>query len=367
MDVFISSLIGGYEPLRDATDSAIRTLGHQVVRAEDFLASTRTPQQACLAAVRASDLVVLLVVDRYGDVQASGRSATHEEYLEARGNTPVLVFVQQNVEREDAQQRFLEEVQAWTTGHYRAAFSDPEKLRDQVIGALHAFELATTSSPLDEAEMVERATALLQPANRDRAEPALSFVVAPGPHRQVIGPAELEDPVLARDIQREAMFGDHAVLENGEGTRTSVEGNTLWLVQPRASISVDESGGLRITQPPGKRPRREGGMLPSIIEEDVAAALVGATRFAGWVLDRVDPLQRLTDVVPAAQLVGAGYMPWRTRVEQQASPNAATISMSDASGRAMLTPPRRHRPALIHDADSLVGDLVTLLRRGQRS
>jgi hypothetical protein len=367
MDIFISSLIGGYEPLRDAAASAIRTLGHQVVRAEDFLASVSTPQQACLAAVRASDLVVLLVVGRYGEVQASGRSATHEEYQEARGDTPVLVFVEQGVERESAQERFLQEVQAWSTGHYRAAFSDPDTLRDQVIGALHAFELATASSTVDEADMVERALALLQPTTRGQHEPTLCFVVAPGPHRQVIRPAELEEAALARDLQREGMFGEHAVLETGESTSVEIRGSTLWLEQPRASLSVDESGAVRITQPPSHLPRRDVGVLPSIIEEDVVAALARACRFAGWLLDRIDPLRRLTDVVPAARLEGAGYMPWRTRAEQQASPKAATIAMNDAGGPAMLTPPRRHRPALIHDADNMIGDLVTLLRRGQRS
>ncbi len=70
--VFISSLISGYEPYRAAVAEAVETLGYQVVRAEDFPASPGTPQQACLAAVRDSDLVVLLIGERYGYPQPSG-------------------------------------------------------------------------------------------------------------------------------------------------------------------------------------------------------------------------------------------------------------------------------------------------------
>jgi Domain of unknown function (DUF4062) len=119
--VFISSPIGDYGHYRAAAQEAIETLGHQVVRAEDFPASAGTPQQACLAAVRDSDLVVLLMGELYGVPQLSGLSATHEEYREARERKPVLVFVESGVTREPAQEAFLEEVQAWATGHFRAS------------------------------------------------------------------------------------------------------------------------------------------------------------------------------------------------------------------------------------------------------
>jgi hypothetical protein len=39
MNVFISSLIQGLEPVRDAAASGVSTLGHRAVRAEDFGAS----------------------------------------------------------------------------------------------------------------------------------------------------------------------------------------------------------------------------------------------------------------------------------------------------------------------------------------
>jgi hypothetical protein len=94
MRVFISSVISGYAALRDAAAAAIESLGYEVIRAEDFGASPDTPQQACLGGVRDADLVVLLIGARYGAVQASGRSATEEEYREAGESKPVLAFVE---------------------------------------------------------------------------------------------------------------------------------------------------------------------------------------------------------------------------------------------------------------------------------
>lgn len=100
MRVFISSVITGYEQFRDAVAAAVRSLGHEVVRAEDFGASPETPQQACLGGLRQADVVVLVIGARYGSVQPSGYSATEEEYREARESRPVLVFVEQAVDRE---------------------------------------------------------------------------------------------------------------------------------------------------------------------------------------------------------------------------------------------------------------------------
>ncbi len=96
MRVFISSVITGYEHFRDAVAAAVESLGHEVIRAEDFGASPGTPQQACLGGVREADVVVLLVGARYGAIQPSGHSATDEEYREARESKQVLVFVERS-------------------------------------------------------------------------------------------------------------------------------------------------------------------------------------------------------------------------------------------------------------------------------
>lgn len=137
--------------------------------------------------------MLLILVDRYGEVQASGHSPTHEEYLEARDSKPVLVFVQSGVDREDAQQSFVDEVQAWATGHFRAGFSDADELRREILRAVHEYELATTAAPVDEEVLRERALQLVSSRGRGSSEPSLVLAVAAGPLQQIVRPAELEE------------------------------------------------------------------------------------------------------------------------------------------------------------------------------
>ena len=110
MKVFVSSVISGFEHERDAVERAARTLGHDVIRAEEYPASPESPRRACLAGVREADVVVLLLGRRYGAPQASGISPTHEEYREAKDRSDVLAFVQKGVEYESAQRDFISEV-----------------------------------------------------------------------------------------------------------------------------------------------------------------------------------------------------------------------------------------------------------------
>jgi len=197
MKIFISSLIGGHEDLRNAAASAIAALGHEAVRAEDFGASPEAPQIACLAGVRAADALVLILGERYGHTQRSGLSATHEEYHEAREARPVLVFIQRGVQPEERQAAFMSEVQGWERGHFTAHFSDVTELRDRVIRGLHDYAMANESSPVDEGQILKQAEALI-PASRATTGPAIVLAVAGGPRRAVLRPAELESEELRR-------------------------------------------------------------------------------------------------------------------------------------------------------------------------
>jgi hypothetical protein len=134
--VFISSVIDGYGHHRTAAQHAIKTLRYQAVCAEDLPASAGRSQQACLDAIRDCDLVVLLLGERYGVLQPSGLSATHEEYREARQHIPVLVLVESGMTPEPAQQAFLDEVHAWA-GHFLASYATAEELRTVLARALH--------------------------------------------------------------------------------------------------------------------------------------------------------------------------------------------------------------------------------------
>ena len=371
MRIFISSLIGGFEAERAAARSAVTTLRHEPVMAEDFGALPNTPQIACLEGVRSADLVVLILGARYGVPQGtSGVSPTHEEYNEARDSKPILMFVQEGVEREEAQARFVEEAQRWQTGHFRAGFRSAEELRDLVTRAIHDYQLANAAGPLDIGELSGRAVALLptRRGNQQPGSPTLLASFAGGPRQQLIRAATLEAPGLAEAIHQRAMFGEPRMFARDKGVPTGIEGTALVLRQEHgASVQIDEQGAIVIAAPLGQPDRsRQGGFgVFSIIEEDVQRALAAAIAFAAWLLDHVDPTQRLAHVAIAASIDASDFMGWRTQAEQDASPNRQTMRMGNSERSLAQTD--RSRAALRLQAAELAEDLIVHLRRQLRA
>lgn len=104
--------------------------------------------------------------------------------------------------------------------------------------------------------------------------------------------------------------------------------------------------------------------MPAVIHEEVVERLERALLLAGSVLEQLDPLHRLSDVVPAATIIGSSYGAWRSRPEQERSPNQMALNMQ-GRGRPVVTlvAPRVHRAALISRAPQIARDLAVLLRR----
>jgi hypothetical protein len=359
--VFVSSLVRGLEPYRDAVDGAAKLLGHDVKRSEDFAASPDTPQRACLAGVRWSDVVVLLLGPRYGDRQPSGMSATHEEYREARQEQrDVLAFLQRDAELEPDQQAFVDEVRGWEGGVLTGGFATSEELEAAVTRALHDLELARQTAPLDESEVSARAVDLV-PDRRDSHGGSLCIAVAGGPRRQVIRPAELEDPELQRDLHREVLLGEHAAFDTTEGVRTRIDGSAFRVEQDHASLLVDALGSVCLVR---SALDREASGLPVIIEEDLSNRIAHGLRLAGWILDRIDHPRRLTHVAPAVALLSASYLGWQTRAEHVSSPNTVQMPMNVGDRVVVtLTPAVHPRASLTHTVGELTEDFVALLRQ----
>jgi hypothetical protein len=129
----------------------------------------------------------------------------------------------------------------------------------------------------------------------------------------------------------------------------------------RRALVLDAQGGILIDQPLEDGGDRHG--MSVILVETLEDRLAVALRYAAWLLDRVDPTQRLSHVVVAAKINGGFAM--RTRREHAASPNSIQMSGFGQDDRPAvhLSPPHMPRAALVQNADHLVGDLTTLLRR----
>lgn len=371
MKVFISSLISGMEAERAAAKRAIELLRHEAVMAEDFGARASSPQVACLDGIRQSDLVVLILGPRYGAKQASGLSATHEEYREAQGRKPILTFVQSG-EAEADQAALIEEAGSWERGLYRNAFSTPDELRDLVTRDLHDYSLTQATAPMDPDAMVRRAQEILSDRDRDRSSRvALHLAITTGPGTTILRPAELESRDLAEAMEQQALFGRTAVFDRRVGTESRLRSGSLILSQERshdarAEIRLWDTGDLRLLLPFREEERGSGG-LPVVIEEAVAARLTGAISYAAWLMGHIDSTERISHIALAAALVGEGAMGWRTRSEHAASPSSGSFGgfgrEQEREAPVMLSPPHRVRAALTMDANRVVEDLVVLLRR----
>lgn len=348
------------ENLRFAAAAGIGSLGHIATRAENFGASHQSPQETCLAGVRAADVVVLILGGRYGAPQKSGLSATHEEYREAKGRCPVLVFVEQGVEREAEQEAFVREAQDWSAGQFTESFRTADDLRNLVTRRLHELALASQAGQPDDEEMLARALAIL-PERGNTYRDSLVVAIAGGPRQQILRPAQIEDAGLHRKLMQDALFGDYPIFVAGEGTNPSVVNHSLRIAQERASLTIDAQGSICVVQLASNQSDRT--MLSTLIEEEVLAKLENTLRFAGKILNELDGPRRLSDVVPVAALFDAGYMPWKTRREYEREPNSAV--MSGATDRVVvnLSPPSRKRAALLNTSQDLAEDLMVLLRR----
>jgi hypothetical protein len=361
---FISSVIRGLEAERDATAGAIRSLGHEARRSEDFGVSPDSPQIVCLAGVRDSDLTMLILGARYGAVQPSGLAATEEEYQEAKQlQRPVLAFVQSGIEPEPKQAAFMADVRRWMGGRFTGEFDSPAKLAELVVRGIHDFELVRAAGPVDVAEVRARAEAAVPTSGPFRTStPRLVLAIAGGPPRSVLRPEELEDDELARWLQREALFGAAATFDPSAGTQVERSGSRLVLAQPDAALRVDEDGTLSIEQPVWDAADRIGPH--AVLHEEVTERLERALKLAAAVLDHIDPLHRLTDVVPVAALTDAAYGAWRSRAEHVRSPNQMEMNMRGAERVLVALPaPRLHRGALADQASQAARDLTILLRR----
>lgn len=295
MRVFISSVVRGFEPFRDAASEAVTSLGYEAVRAEAFGARPETPRRACLKEVRASDLTIVLLGESYGTVQDSMLSATHEEFREAKDRSSVAVLVQAGVEPDPRQEEFIREAQQWAGGRFTDTFESPSELRAKVTRLLHRYALDQASGGVDGGALEARAReALLAQPNHSLQR--IHVVVAGGPGQTVVRPAQLDDPEFSRSILQRALFAPEPILDPRLGTQTDCSGGRVSLRQGDrgGSLTVSEDGTVSVALP--ARPEVRGhafGLVP-LIEEDIAQLLENILAFVAGVLDHVDPARRMS-------------------------------------------------------------------------
>ena len=385
MNVFISSVIGGLGEFRDVVDNAITTLGHNAIRAEDFNASPQSPRLACLQEVRDSGGVVLIVGERYGDIQQSGLSATHEEYREARNShLPIIVMVQNNVNRETQQENFLQEVRDWASGLYTGSFNSTQDLYTNTIRSLHELDLQRAQGPVNTDETLSRALAELSqednlklynrtPANAwnhfqepfvNRVTPqsaSIALSLSCGPTTSILRPAQVESQDLKNSARDLTLRGNDPLFIIDDGAQTTVDDGNLIVMQKERFVRISEQGTITyvsiINHP--------GGLFV-IIEENVIDEISRFIEFANSALDHLDDSNRLSHCGIAALLLNAAHSGWKTRAQHEQNPNEVVVHVPFSSRSIQpvsLSPPVFPRNELMPRKSDLAQDLTIKLRR----
>lgn len=140
--VFVSSRITGMQEFRSAARTAIEALSYRPLMAEDFAASTATPRGACLDGVRRSDVVVLILGEHYGEPQASGKSATEEEFDEARRLSRPIIVIKIRGPHDAQQAAFLNRLGDWASGSLFREVASRDDLIKEIVRALQEHQHA---------------------------------------------------------------------------------------------------------------------------------------------------------------------------------------------------------------------------------
>jgi hypothetical protein len=284
--LFLSSEMRQLGELRRVVADALREAGFSVVVFEDLGGRDEDAERAYLDGVARSDIYVGVVADRYGTMLPSGRSPTHEEYLEARRRGKRISFWLQR----DASQRqghaadFAQEVQAF---HTTGQFADASDLARRLLQRLA--EIAAD----DEAPWVKIGDVCLR-ANRIRDE---------GP--AIVVSAEVRDPAIVHALEGLRPDGFHrgttvpmvTARRAGEGRITAVVTETQAAsthdVELTAEVSwADGHGGSMESSFSGFSPddQTEIGLRAGLLGEPFPEQLDGTF---GFMIDTSDPLAML--------------------------------------------------------------------------
>ena len=192
----------------------------------------------------------------------------------------------------------------------------------------------------------------------------LRVALVGAPRQTVLSASQMDDASLQRDLERDAVYGETAVLPRGSATAARAVGGMILVTQDAARVTIDAHGTITIVRP-ATRPRERGDWVPALVEEDLREDIAQAIRFALSTLDRVlDPNERLSDVAIAAVLRDVGYAGWSTRAERDRNPNRIAMNMNakEVIG-ARLDPLTRKRAAARQQVEPMAAELTAILRR----
>jgi hypothetical protein len=225
---FISSVQRDFDEFRAAAKSAVESLGLQAVMAEATGASPDASRTALLGRLDGCDVLVLILGARYGYVAESGRSPTEEEFDRAvEEGIPVLAFVQEDVEREPAQETFLQRVRGtWETGVFAPGFHTPTELGFAIVRSLRQMEEGAADADALPAARQRAADLAGSSSTRGYASgSAMRVVFVPVGTSTLLDAAALDEPGLGDRIASIARA--HGLVAQATGIEVAIRADAI--------------------------------------------------------------------------------------------------------------------------------------------
>lgn len=354
--VFISSVVRGFEEVRQQAAEGVERLGMHPVRSERLAASSDSPRRALLDQIAAADIYLLLIGERYGDAEPS---PTEEEYEEAvRLHKPILVLVQEGP-RDPEQKEFLSRVRgSWGDGALSGTFSGAEDVATAVAAALGRQQAGIIE---DAPAAQEKAQELAHGSDRSGGSGGVAGRVALVPLRQttLLDPEGLDAPGLGDDLAT-TLRGTGLVPQrigldaqvSGAGVQLRGTDADSW-VTPEATVLT--SGAVVVV---GSVAVEDAPLGFSLVDpERLENFICQSGRFAKATWDQIDRQGEVSQVAVAVAIPEASYKGFG-----RGSGSSMTMSMSLPS--VVVAPePAEIVPRGQLDGDRLAQRIVAAIRR----
>jgi hypothetical protein len=363
--VFISSLARGpMAAFREAARDAVDSLGMRPVMFETEPASTQDSRRALLDRIPQCDALLLILGAEYGEAAARGVSPTEEEFQEAvRHGVPVLAIVQEGIEREPAQQEFINGVRGtWEEGRFAPGFRDRDDVMRAAVKALNEWRQRGPSEQLRaEAEQVARELA----AGDDRSGKVgssgslMRVVFVPLVGRPLLDAVALEDERLIDDLAGAARAS--GLVTNAMAIETEIDRADTVHLRARQDRGW-ENPHLRVT--------RNGGILAEgavgagqgtfagsqVVADRVVEVISRSAAFAEQVwrqIDRRDEARQVLALVAVPGAQGKVYVP------RELTGNTLHMGHTFSMPSLLVSP---EQPLIVRREDLASSDVANRLR-----
>ncbi len=304
--VFISSVVRGFEKVREQAAEGVERLGMHPVRSERLAASSDSPRRALLDQVAAADIYLLLIGERYGDEEPS---PTEEEYEEAvRLHKPILVLTQEGA-RDPEQGRFLSRVRgSWGDGALSGKFSGAEDVAAAAAGALGRQQAGIVE---DAPAAQEHAKELAHGSDRSGGSGGVAARIALVPLRQttLLDPEGLETPGLGDDLA--SILRETGLVPQRIGLDARVSGAGVQLRGADADswitpeVTVLTNGSVVVV---GSVAAEDAPLGFSLVDPERLERFIRQSgRFAKAAWDRIDRQDEVAQVAVAVAIPEASY------------------------------------------------------------